>query len=269
MPAPAARDGSQQVAIALPPPPPAPPSANAPAWQRHAVPVQPRPGHPTITVIIDDMGIDRPRSQRTIALPGPLTLSFLPYGRDIGRLSATGRSAGHEIMLHLPMEPQGGDVDPGPNALLVSLAPAEVAARLETNLGTFEAYVGVNNHMGSRFTEDRPGMLAVLTELQRRGLLFVDSRTSGKSVGLDVARQLKMPAVGRDVFLDHDPAPAAIRAQLNRLEAAARRNGSAIAIGHPHDTTIEALAEWLPTLMGKGFELVPVSHTVKARQAGG
>lgn len=261
-------------AVLTPPAPPpqapaAPPRADAPAWLRHAVPVQTRQGHPTVTIIIDDMGLDRPRSQRVMALPGPLTLSYLPYARDLSAQVAAGRTAGHEIMLHLPMEPQGGDVDPGPNALTLALSPADAAARLQSNLGAFDGYVGVNNHMGSRYTEDRPAMQAVLREIQRRGLLFVDSRTSGKSVGLDVARQMKMPAAARDVFLDNDQAPAAIRAQLARLEAAAKRNGAAIAIGHPHDTTIEALAEWLPTIAGKGFDLVPVTHVIRTGQPGG
>jgi polysaccharide deacetylase 2 family uncharacterized protein YibQ len=215
------------------------------------------------------MGLDRPRSQRVMALPGPLTLSYLPYARDLAAQAASGRSAGHEIMLHLPMEPQGGDVDPGPNALTLALSPADAAARLQSNLGAFDGYVGVNNHMGSRYTEDRTAMQSVLREIQRRGLLFVDSRTSGRSVGLELARQLKMPAAARDVFLDNDQAPAAIRAQLSRLEAAAKRNGAAIAIGHPHDATIEALAEWLPTVVGKGFDLVPVTHIVRATQPGG
>jgi polysaccharide deacetylase 2 family uncharacterized protein YibQ len=255
--------------VPAPPPAPVPPRAEQPAWMRHAVPVQPRPGHPTVTVIIDDMGLDRARSQRVVALPGPLTLSYLPYSRDLAGQVAAGRAAGHEIMLHLPMEPQGGDVDPGPNALTLALSPADAASRLRTNLDAFDAYVGVNNHMGSRYTEDRPAMQAVLKEIQRRGLLFVDSRTSGRSVGLETARQLKMPAAGRDVFLDNDHAPGAIRAQLARLEAAAKRNGAAIAIGHPHDATIEALAEWLPTVAGKGFDLVPVTHVVRAGQPGG
>jgi uncharacterized protein len=200
-------------------------------------------------------------------LPGPLTLSWFPYTRALVRQTGAARAAGHELMVHLPMEPVGG-ADPGPNAMLTSLAPEELGRRLSTGLGAFEGYVGVNNHMGSRFTQDAAGMRVVLEELERRGLLFLDSRTSGKSVGYSMARGLKMAAAGRDVFLDHDMTPSAIRASLEKLEQVARRQGHAVAIGHPHDATAQALAEWLPTLAGKGLALVPISALVQAQMSG-
>lgn len=249
------------------PPQPLPDDRTRPAWQRFSVPSAPADGRPAIAVVIDDMGVDRRRSARIVALPGPLTLAWLPYARDLPGQTAAARSAGHELMVHLPMEPLGG-ADPGPNAMLTGLAPDELNRRLADSLSAFDGFVGVNNHMGSRFTQDRDGMRLVLAELERRGLLFLDSRTSGKSVGYSLARDLKMPAAGRDVFLDHDMSPAAVRASLEKVEQVARRQGYAVAIGHPHDVTAAALAEWLPGLEAKGLVLVPISALVRPRPPG-
>ncbi len=252
-----------------PPALPAPVPAGAPQWLKNAVPFpQPLP-RPAIAVVIDDMGVDRARSARVVGLPGPLTLAWLPYAGDLRRQTRSARAAGHELMVHLPMEPQGGDADPGPGALLVSLGQSEQMRRLDQSLAAFDGFIGVNNHMGSRFTEDSAGMTLVLAELQRRGLMFLDSRTTGNSVAPEVALRLKLPEIGRDVFLDHDMTPAEVAASLRRTEETAHRHGYAIAIGHPHDVTVDALVEWLPGLAARGFTLVPVSAILRAKLAGG
>jgi polysaccharide deacetylase 2 family uncharacterized protein YibQ len=263
---------AERLAAARPPAPPPSvrePGTEAPAWIRHAVPAAPPPGAALVAVIIDDMGVDRARSARAAALPGPLTLAFLPYARDVGAQAAAARAKGHELMVHVPMEPTAEGVDPGPDALLTGLDGAENLRRLRAALGAFDGYVGLNNHMGSRFTAERRGLEPVLAEAARAGLLFVDSRTTPASVALDVAREKRMPSARRDVFLDHEATPEAVRAALRRLEETARRQGHAIAIGHPHDATVEALAEWLPTLAARGFALVPVSHVVRLQAQGG
>jgi polysaccharide deacetylase 2 family uncharacterized protein YibQ len=217
-----------------------------------------------VAVVIDDMGLDRKRSARAIHLPGPLTLSWLPYAEELAAQTAAGKAAGHELMLHLPMEPSVL-ASPGPNALLTQLSPDEVQRRLDWALKRFSGYVGVNNHMGSRFTADRVAMVPVLAEISRRGLLWLDSRTTPTSVGMAVAEEQHMPWAGRDVFLDHDMAPAAVARSLAQLEAVARRNGVAVAIGHPHDATLDALIHWLPELSRRGITLVPLSAVVRAR----
>ncbi|WP_236024876.1 divergent polysaccharide deacetylase family protein [Arenibaculum pallidiluteum] len=265
-PALAARNGTAPTMVAMLPPP-VPGNPGVPAWQRNAVAANWPAGRPAIAVVIDDMGVDRRRSTQVVALPAPLTLSWLPYASELPRQTAAAQRAGHELMVHLPMQPQAPDQNPGPGAMLVGLDPGEIGRRIDAALGAFEGHVGLNNHMGSRFTEDRAGMAAVLAALQRRGLLFLDSRTSGRSVGMEVAARHGVPAVGRDVFIDHDPAPAAIRHALERMEAIARRHGYAVGIGHPHDATIAALADWLPRLAAKGFAVVPVSAVVRARLA--
>jgi hypothetical protein len=217
-----------------------------------------------IAVVIDDLGVDRRRSGLVAGLPGPLTLAWLPYARDLPKQTASARSAGHELMVHLPMEPSGA-ADPGPGAMLTQLPAEELKRRIEAGLAAFDGYVGVNNHMGSRFTEDRAGMSVVLGEIDRRGLMFLDSRTSGRSIGYALAREMKMPAAARDVFIDHDPSSGAVLASLKQLETVATRQGHAIGIGHPYDVTIDALREWLPSLEARGFVLVPVSTIVRSR----
>jgi uncharacterized protein len=243
-------------------PPPLPPPAGTPAWRRHAQPFTLPAGTVPLAVVIDDMGLDRGRSTRMARLPGPLTLSWLPYAKDLATQTRAAREAGHELLLHMPMEPQG-HADPGPDALRAGLDPGEVARRVDAALTAFPGMVGLNNHMGSRFTERRDGMAAVAGVLRQKGLLWLDSRTTPRSVGSAVAAELGVPHAERDVFLDNVQTVEAVRGQLARLEASAKAHGHAVAIGHPHDATIEALRDWLPTLASRGFALAPVSALAK------
>ena len=256
---------------ALPPPPrPVPPQRlGEPAWLRFAVPAPPIEGRPRIAIVIDDVGLDKKRSERAVTLPGPLTLSFLPYASDLPRLTEEAHRAGHELLVHVPMEPLSHSEDMGPNGLAVGLGPEEVLRRLRWDLARFDGYVGINNHMGSRFTGDAAAMTPVMEELKARGLLFLDSRTIGNSTGIELARQYGVPHAGRDVFLDNEVNGRAIAAELAEVEQIARRHGSAIAIGHPHDATLDQLTTWLASLPAKGFVLVPLSTIVKEQTKGG
>lgn len=233
-----------------------------PAWQRNAVVVTPPPGRKMIAIVIDDMGVDRGRSDRAAALPGPLTLAFLPYARGFESQIAAARARGHEILVHLPMQPLGAE-NPGPEALNVALSDAEIRRRLAAALDRAGPAVGINNHMGSRFTADLHAMQPVMAELKARGLLFLDSRTTPTTVGPQLARTMDVPYAGRDVFLDNDTTPSAVRARLAETEAIAQRHGHAVAIGHPHDGTLDALAPWLREIASRGFVLVPISAIVK------
>ncbi|HKW52270.1 MAG TPA: divergent polysaccharide deacetylase family protein, partial [Stellaceae bacterium] len=255
---------------ALPQSPPAQPAthpdAAQPAWLRYAVAPPPSlHGRAQIAIVIDDLGMDRRRTERTIALKGPLTLSFLAYAEDLPHLTEAARRAGHELMVHVPMEPMSHTEDMGPNGLAVALSHDELLRRLRWDLDRFQGYVGINNHMGSRFTSDVQGMTAVMEELKARGLLFIDSRTIASTVAAERAQRLGVPNASRDVFLDNESDATAVGERLAVLEARARRQGSAIAIGHPHDGTLAELALWLDTLPSKGLVLVPVSTIVKER----
>jgi polysaccharide deacetylase 2 family uncharacterized protein YibQ len=251
----------QLAALNLPKPPA--PFAGTPPWIVNAVAAPPTLGHPMIAMVIDDMGLDRRRSARAIELPGPVTLSFLPYAEDLHAQTALAHSRGHELLVHVPMEPIGSGNDPGPDALTVGLGSDEITARLRRDLARFDGFVGINNHMGSKFTGYGPGMAAVMGELRARGLLWFDSRTTAGSVGPALAREYDVPHVERDIFLDNNPALGAVQRQLAELEATARRHGAAVAIGHPKDNTLDALAAWLPSLPGRGFVLVPLTQIVR------
>ncbi len=245
---------TEPAALSLPPPA---------GWRRHAVAPPEIGGRPMIAIVIDDLGVDRKRSDKIVKLPGPLTAAFMSYAEDVARQARAARSRGHELLLHMPMEPQGENYDPGPDVLEVGLPAEEVRRRVVQGLNRFEGMIGLNNHMGSRFTADAAGMEVVMDELSRRGLVFLDSLTTGRSVGVSMARRQGVPAVARDIFLDNDPRADAVRLQLAKTEQVARRHGHAIAIGHPYDGTIQALAEWVPTLPEKGLVLVPLSAIVK------
>lgn len=239
------------------------PPAGAAQWLKNALPAPRTGGRPVIAIIIDDLGVDRRRSEKVTQLKGPLTLSYMTYADDVARQAHDARARGHELMVHVPMQPMSRSYDPGPEVLEVGQAPDEIRRRLDWGLSRFDGYVAINNHMGSRFTADAGGMAVVMGELRRRGIAFIDSVTSDHTVGASTARHFGVPFASRQVFLDNDMDVASVRAQLEKVEAYARRHGSAIAIGHPHDGTIAALSGWLPGLEARGFTLVPVSAILK------
>ncbi|MBT4769445.1 MAG: divergent polysaccharide deacetylase family protein, partial [Rhodospirillaceae bacterium] len=235
------------------------------AWIRNAVPAPKTGKRPMITIVVDDLGLSLARSERVFALKPPLTLAFLPYAGKLAQQSRQALEDGHELLLHLPMEPENGDFDPGPRALMIDSDRKKTLNDLQWNLGRFSGYVGINNHMGSRFTADRKAMKTVMGEVRKRGLLYLDSLTTNASVGPGLAREMEVPYAVRHVFLDNVISYNAIRDRLKDLEKVAREQGFAIGICHPHDATIQALSSWLKTLDQKGLVLVPLSSIVLRR----
>jgi polysaccharide deacetylase 2 family uncharacterized protein YibQ len=217
---------------------------------------------PKIAIIIDDLGHDISLAGKFMALELPLTLSILPlapYTRSIAHRAWEG---GREIMLHLPMEPRSyPHIDPGDGVLLVSMESDTILEVLRRDLDEIPFVAGVNNHMGSRFTENREKMTVVLAELKRRGLYFVDSRTSCRSVAFDLAKQMEIRAARRDVFLDNDLSEGALRIQMDRMLHLARNRGHAIGIGHPHKETLGFLKRVQLSLKEEA-KVVPVSGLV-------
>jgi len=253
----------QQMAVLPVPPLPLEAPATLPLWRKYAVATPVTGTAPLIAIVIDDMGVDKKRSALAIDLQGPLTLSFLTYAKDLLSQTERARGRGHELMLHVSMEPGSKVVDPGPNALLTTLSDKELRRRLDWSFQRFSTYVGVNNHMGSKFTANRTAMTTVIKEIKRRGLLFLDSRTSGRTVGAKLARKMGVPVAERNIFIDHENTIEAVHAQLRKVEQFARSKGAVIAIGHPRDVTIRALQEWLVGIEAKGFKLVPLTTIVK------
>lgn len=236
-------------------------------WLANAVSSDADLAKPLIAVVLDDLGIDQKRTRHAIQLPSPLTLSFIPYGFNLKPLTADARANGHELLVHVNMEPIDRGVDPGPNALLTSLKPFELNRRLDWALSRFDGFTGINNHMGSRFTGWPEGMELVVSALKARGLLYLDSLTNQRSVGPALARAHKVPYATRDVFLDHDQSDAFLIKQLALTERIARRNGHAVVIGHPYDVTIKHLKVWLASVESRGFQLVPLSAIIRKKMA--
>lgn len=244
-----------------------PETASLPSAATAAVPAEGKKAR--IVIVIDDLGIDRPRTARAIRLPGPLTLSFLTYAPGLDKQTRAARAAGHELLMHIPMEPGSQDVDPGPNVLLTGIPRQELLASLKWNLDQFTGYVGVNNHMGSSFTADLAGMVVVMEVLKKRNLFFLDSITAGNSVARKAARKIDVPFARRNVFLDHADDVVGITKRLVEVERLAKRTGLAIAIGHPREATLKALVPWLKDIEKRGFKLVPLSSVVKPRRSPG
>jgi len=227
------------------------------------VPVSPhQEASPKVAIIIDDLGYDTSLAEGFMRLDLPLTLSILPFAPSTRSIARRAKEEGREVMLHLPMEPRSYPrINPGDGVLLVSMERAAILEVLERDLGEMPFVEGVNNHMGSRFTENREQMMVVLGELKRRGLYFVDSKTSRMSVAFDLARQMGIRTACRDIFLDNDLSEGALKIQMERLLTVARHKGHAIGIGHPHKETLWFLRKFQVGLQ-KEVEVVPVSCLV-------
>ena len=223
-----------------------------------------RLSYPKIGIIIDDLGYDSSLAKAFMKFDLPLTFSVLPYAPNTRLIALKAREKGREIMLHLPMEPINYPaINPGNGVLLVSMDKEDISEILNRDLGQIPFIAGVNNHMGSRFTENGEKMKVVLAELKTRGLYFIDSRTSAGSVAFNVAKKIALRTACRDIFLDNDLSDNALKIQMERLLSLARYKGWAIGIGHPHKKTLKLLKRFQSTLNNEA-EVVPISNLVSS-----
>jgi polysaccharide deacetylase 2 family uncharacterized protein YibQ len=224
----------------------------------------PEPPRPRVAIVIDDLGYDGRLARSFLALQEPLSFAVLPHATFSKSIARQAHEAGRDLLLHLPMEPKGyPEVNAGEGVLLVAMNNGVLLEKLRESLAALPSIVGVNNHMGSRFSEDEEKMRVVLGEIKQRGLFFIDSRTSAESRGYSLAVQMGIPAAERDVFLDNIQSPQTIGSELRRLAQLARLKGKAIGIAHPHEVTLEVLRQALPQLRQEGIELVPVSQVLQ------
>jgi polysaccharide deacetylase 2 family uncharacterized protein YibQ len=220
---------------------------------------------PRIALIIDDIGFSFSVARQFLDIGVPLTFSILPKLPDSRNLALEIHANGHEIMLHQPMEPRGAGVDPGPGALYTGFAKDKITKIMEDNLSSLPPVTGVNNHMGSRFTESHKEISETLNIIKKKGLFFVDSLTSCRSKAFTIARSFRMTTTYRNVFLDNVADEIAILAQLHCLENHARRFGHAVGIGHPFPETIRAIAAFSRNLAHSGLSLVHISRIFSAQ----
>ncbi len=211
-----------------------------------------------IAIVIDDFA-DAPIAAHFCAIPQPLTFSILPKATQVTALAERVRTNGHEVLVHLPMESQGG-ASLGANAILVGLNDEEIRRRVRRSLQNVPHARGVNNHMGSKATANERVMRLVLSELKDRNLLFLDSRTTASSVGYQMAVDMDLRAFNRDLFIDEIADTQTIREKLWELAAIAAQSGQAIGVGHNRRETLIALLAALPQLERRGFRFVPVSR---------
>lgn len=259
--------GNPQTAAAVAPPAPSAQPAPAPqpgglaAWQKYATPFNYDDPRPRVAVVILDLGLSSAATEAAIqGLPAAVTLSFSPYAENLNNWINQARASGHEALLGLPMEPANFPArDPGPRTLLTSLSPRENLDRLDWVLGRVSGYVGVTNNMGSRFTASTEALRPVLTTLRDRGLVFVDARTTPRSVAASLATTLGLPRAINDRLIDQQAARIPIDAMLADVEKVAMETGNAVAMGQPYPVTLERLATWLPSLESKGIALAPIT----------
>lgn len=230
-----------------------------------AGPRQDRSGSETrLAIILDDLGYDRAPAEALLSLPFPLTVSVLPNHSYSAEIAEEAHRRGDEVLLHLPMESSSDGAQPEAGELRVGMPPEEVDRRIGEMLESVPHVAGVNNHQGSRATADPVLMDAVMAALRRRGLFFIDSRTTAQTVAYDAAQRDGVRAVYRNAqFLDDIPTREAVLAQLSLAERQASRLGWAVAIGHPHPGTLAALEEALPQLQAHGVRLVFASDLVR------
>ncbi len=243
-----------------------PPSlSSVPSPARSEGPLKGRGAGPRVAIVIDDMGYRMDLAQAFLDLPWPITLSILPFTGKAGEIASLAHSRGHEVMLHIPMDANGGGQaierleSRTPGMLLVSMSDGELRRLVREEMAQVPYAHGANNHMGSRFTRDPRCMRVVLEELKARGYFFLDSLTDSRSVACRVAKRLGVKCYRRDVFLDNSKDQAYILRQMDILARLALKKGRAIAIGHPSRATLEALRKGLPKLEKMGIKVVPLS----------
>ena len=227
-------------------------------------PAPPPPGAPRVAVIVDELGGRRDVFDVLREIRRPLTVAVqpgLPLSASIARDAAR---SGMEVLLDLPMEPyRYPELDPGPGALLMSMPPAEIQRVVGTHLETVAPAVGVINRMGSRLTEDRPRMRAVLEVLAARRLFLVDAYTSSQSVAYDEACGAGVRAARRQILVDHASGEAGDRARWDEVAGWAERRGEVTVVAHGHPLTVRLLKEYVPRWEARGLRLVPVSQLAR------
>lgn len=223
----------------------------------------PPPERARLAIIIDDLGGAAPGTDELLALDRPLTFAVLPFLRFTAREAELARARGHQVILHLPMQPADPAVDPGPGAITVNLGDDEIRAAVRRDLEAVPGVVGVNNHMGSLATTDRRVMDIVMSVVAEAGLFFVDSSTARSSVVRAAARAAGVPTGFNVRFIDNVKDVETIKKELARIGDDALRSGQAITTGHAHPATARAVREMIPQLEARGIRLVFVSELVR------
>ncbi len=199
---------------------------------------------PKVSIIIDDLGPSKKWAKEIFAINSPLTIAILPQQPYSVWIAEEAYKQGRDIILHLPMEATR-PLKLGEGGLYTWMTDEEIYSTMNDDINSVPHIIGVSNHMGSAFTQDKRVMGAVLSELKKQNFFFLDSLTTAQSVAYKLAQSKGLRAFKRDVFLDNSNEPAEIEKQWNRMIKIARKTGKAIALGHPRKNTIKLLKDKL------------------------
>jgi hypothetical protein len=215
-----------------------------------------------IAIVIDDWGYNLNNLETLKKIKYPVTASILPNLSYSKALARELHKRNIEIILHLPMEPRE-KFRLEQNTIMVSMDEASIINIIDQDLLNVPYVVGVSNHMGSKVTEDSATLMSIFNELKKRGLYFLDSFVSSRSICAEIAGSVKLPFAKRNVFLDNEENPEYIKKQLHKLIEIAKRHGQAVGIGHDRKTTLEALKEVMPEIEKQGVKFVYVSQLAR------
>ena len=222
---------------------------------------------PKIIIILGGMGLNASLSAKAAKeLPADITLAFAPYGENLQAQVDKARNLGHEVLLQLPLEPVGYPAtNPGPKTLLADGPDASNQEALQWHMSRFTGYTGIIHYMGGRFLSSAPAIKPMLTELRKRGVLFVEDGSLPLSATDGVAKSLQMQVRRANAVIDLDSNPTSITAALNLLEEEAKTNGIAIGTGTGLESTISAVSEWAKSAPDRGVVIMPASAAFKGR----
>ncbi|MGD2113291.1 MAG: divergent polysaccharide deacetylase family protein [Gammaproteobacteria bacterium] len=223
---------------------------------------------PAIALIIDDLGNQRAHGGRTVSLPGPVACAFLPRAPFTPELARRAHAGGKEVMLHLPMQALVAEARKAePGELTLDMTFSQFRSTITQDLAAIPHVSGLNNHQGSLLTRHPGNMAWLMQAISENGkLFFVDSRTTSATVARRLAQEYGIPNSQRNVFLDNVAEPGAVRAKFRELVRIARRDGTALGIGHPHPATLEVLVDVLNNLGDHGVQLLPVAGLIELQR---
>ncbi len=220
---------------------------------------------PSISIIIDDLGYKQKEDMLALSLPGPIAYAILPHAPYTKKVSTIASQNGKEILLHQPMQALENNELLGPGALTLDMTQKEFEETLEKNMSTLSNIIGINNHMGSLLTRHPGHMQWLMNVLKKNKYIYVDSLTSIKSVAGEIANKNKIPFLKRDIFLDNNKDLEYISKKILELIAIAKKEGTALAIAHPHSNTIEILSKFLQNIDKYGVKLIGIESLIKIR----
>ncbi|MFW2330961.1 MAG: divergent polysaccharide deacetylase family protein [Nitrospinota bacterium] len=220
---------------------------------------------PLVAIVMDDLGYNLNQIKSVLKLDIPITLSILPFLPYTKLATKMGQSSGQDILLHIPLEAEALNFKLGAGAIFTNMDRETIVKALDdalddlSGVDDFSNVVGVNNHMGSLFTADSAKMEILLRHIKKRGLFFLDSKTTSASKSMLIAKQINLNVVERDIFLDNNQDVVKIKNNIRLLIKRAKSKGSAIGIAHPYPETIIAIAESIPLFESEDVILVKIS----------